>query len=83
MQTPCVLHTFGDEVMRKLTSRMGWLTAGVDSSVAWPSLDVCVQYAGDEYFLRGTSQGDRPSPPGITVACDDNNPDEAITKVPI
>ncbi|MEX0165084.1 hypothetical protein MRBLPD1_003596 [Pseudomonas brassicacearum] len=81
MQTPYVLHTFGDEVMRKLTSRMGWLTAGVASSIAWPSLDVCVQYAGDEYFLRGTSQGERPSPPGITIACDENSPDEAITKV--
>ncbi|MGE8048397.1 methylamine utilization protein MauJ [Pseudomonas monteilii] len=81
MKTPYVLHIFGDEVKLKLTSRRGWLTAGVASSIAWPSLDVCVLYAVDEYFLRGTSLGGKPSPPGITIACDASNPDEAITKV--
>jgi hypothetical protein len=81
MQTPYVLHTFGDEVERKLTSRLSWLTAGVATSIPWPSFDVCVRYAGDEYFLRGIERGGKPSPPGITIACDGRGPDEAITKV--
>jgi len=81
MQTPYVPHTFGEEVERKLGSRLGWLTAGVASSIPWPSFDVCVRYVGDEYFLRGTERGGKPSPPGITIACDGRSPDDAITKV--
>jgi len=81
MQTPYIPHTFGEEVERKLRSRRGWLTAGVASSISWPSLDVCVQYVGDEYFLRGTERDAKPSPPGITIACDENGADEAIAKV--
>jgi hypothetical protein len=81
MQTPYVLHIFGEEVERKLRSRIGWLTAGVASSVPWPSFDVCVQYAGDEYFLRGSEREGEPSPPCITVVCDERGPDDAIAKV--
>jgi hypothetical protein len=81
MKTPYVPHIFGDEVMRRLTSRRGWLTAGVASSIPWPSLDVCVIYAGDEYFLRGTERDGKPSPPCITVACEQGRPDEAIAKI--
>lgn len=81
MQTPYILHTFGDEVDRKLRSRRGWLTAGVASSISWPSSDVCVHYAGDEYFLRGSERAGKPSPPGVTIACDKQGPDEAIAKV--
>ena len=81
MQTPYVLHTFGDEVDRKLRSCRGWLTAGVASSISWPSSDVCVNYAGDEYFLRGSERAGKPSPPGVTIACDKHGPDEAIAKI--
>lgn len=81
MKTPYVPHIFGEEVERKLRSRRGWLTAGVASSIPWPSSDVCVLYAGDEYFLRGTERGDKRSPPCITVACKDDGADEAIAKV--
>lgn len=81
MKTPYVLHTFGEEVDHKLRSRRGWLTAGVASSISWPSLDVCVNYAGDEYFLRGSKRDGKPSPPGITIACNENGADEAIAKV--
>lgn len=82
MRTPYVPHTFGDEVDRKLRSRRGWLTAGIASSIAWPSQDVCVLYAGDEYFLRGSDRGGKPSPPGITIACNgDHDADQAISKV--
>jgi hypothetical protein len=80
MKTPYVPHIFGDEVERKLRSRRGWLSAGVASSIPWPSRDVCVVYAGDEYFLRGTEQGGKQLPPCITIACEPNNPDEAIAE---
>ena len=82
MKTPYISHTFGDEVARKLASRCGWLTAGVACSIPWPSLDVCVKYAGDEFFLRGTERDGKPSPPGITIACDGGDgADEAISKI--
>ncbi|QOZ11878.1 methylamine utilization protein MauJ [Bradyrhizobium sp. CCBAU 51765] len=83
MRTPYIPHTFGDEVHRKLRSRSGWLTAGVASSISWPSLDVCVQYAGDEYFLLGTEREGKESAPGIIIACNESSggADEAIAKV--
>ena len=56
MKTPYIPHTFGEDVNRKLRSRVGWLTAGVASSISWPSFDVCVKYAGDEFFLRGSER---------------------------
>ena len=52
MEAPYIPHIFGAEVTLKLKNRQGWLTAGVASSISWPSLDVCVRYAGNEYFLR-------------------------------
>ncbi|UPJ78566.1 hypothetical protein IVB16_27345 [Bradyrhizobium sp. 183] len=83
MRTPYIPHTFGDVVQRKLRSRSGWLSAGVASSIPWPSLDVCVEYAGDEYFLRGTQREGQPSAPGIAIACDQSSSgaDAAIAKI--
>jgi hypothetical protein len=84
MRTPYIPHTFGDEVGRKLGSRRGWLTAGVACSIPWPSFDVCVNYAGDELFLRGSERDGKPSPPGITIACGGgggDGADEAIAKI--
>jgi hypothetical protein len=80
LKTPYVRHVFGDEVDRRLLSRRGWLTAGVASSIAWPSHDVCVTYAGDDYYLRGTDRGGAPAPPCITIACE-RGADEAISKI--
>jgi len=81
MKTPYAKHIFGNEVEEKLRSRRGWLTAGVASSISWPSLDVYVQHDGDEYFLRGSERDGKPSPPGITIECNSNNTDEALSKV--
>jgi hypothetical protein len=82
MKTPYIKHTFGDEVDRKLRGRLGWLTAGVASSISWPSSDVCVRYGGDEYFLRGSEREGKPSPPGITIACNGGaEADKAIGKI--
>lgn len=82
MKTPYVRHVFGEEVDRRLRSRRGWLTAGVASSMPWPSLDVCVEYASDEYFLRGSEREGKPSPPCITIACNGGaDVDAAIGKI--
>jgi hypothetical protein len=81
MKTPYVPHVFGDEVDRRLRSRRGWLTAGVASSIPWPSHDVCVTYGGDDYFIRGTDRGGAPAPPCITIACEQGRTDEAIAKI--
>lgn len=81
MKTPYAPHLFGEEVDRKLRSRGGWLTAGVASSIPWPKSDVCVTYAGEEYFLRGTERDGKSSPPCITIACDPNHTDVAIAKI--
>jgi len=76
-----VPHIFGEEVGRRLAGKRGWLTAGVASSIPWPSSDVCVVYAGDEYFLRGKERAGKPSPPCITIACEKDGQDEAIAKI--
>lgn len=81
MKTPYVPHVFGNDIENMLKARRGWLTAGVASSITWPSSDVCVEYAGDRYFLRGSELNGKPSPPGITIACDGNNRDRAIAKI--
>ena len=83
MKTPYIPHTFGEAMELKLRSRSGWLTAGVASSISWPSYDVCVKYAGDEFFLRGREGDGKPSPPCITIACrgGDGGADEAIAKI--
>lgn len=81
MKAPYVPHVFGEEVQRRLRSRVGWLTAGVASSIPWPSNDVCIVYAGEEYFLLGREREGQPSPPCITIACDQRDTDTAIAKI--
>lgn len=67
MRTPYVPHIFGDEVQQKLRSQTGWFSAAVASSVPWPMKDVWIQYAGDDFILRGTDNGGQPTAPSITV----------------
>lgn len=81
MAGPYVPHHVGDAVDRKLRSRRGWLTAGVATSIPWPPSDVWVTYDGDDYILRGSKRNEQPSPPGITVACDRDNVDDALKNV--
>lgn len=58
------------------------MTAGVASSITWPSFDVCVEYAGDEYFLRGSEREGESSPPCITIACNgEQDVDAALGKI--
>ncbi|WP_028207961.1 methylamine utilization protein MauJ [Paraburkholderia nodosa] len=81
MAGPYVPHYVGDAVDKKLRSRLGWLTAGVATSIPWPPSDVWVTYDGDDYILRGSKRNEQPSPPGITIACDRGNVDDALAKV--
>lgn len=81
MTAPYIPHYFGEAVEKKLRSRMGWLTAGVASSVPWPKDDVWVRYDGEDYIIRGTERNGKPSPPCISVACDRDNVDDALSKV--
>lgn len=80
-KTPYVPHFFGEEVNRRLSNKNGWLTAGVATSIPWPSFDVCVLYSGDEYFIRGTEQHGKKSPPCITIATPEDKVDEALSKI--
>lgn len=81
MKTPYVPHLFGEAVQTKLMSRMGWLTAGVDSSIAWPQDNVWVLYDSHEYVLIGTKGGEDKRPPCISTPCSQNDEDSAMTRV--
>lgn len=81
MKTPYVPHLFGDAAQAKLKSRLGWLTAGVASSIAWPQEDVWVLYDGHEYVLRGSKGGDDKRPPCISTPSSRGDLDAAATRV--
>jgi hypothetical protein len=81
MRTPYVRHVFGEEVQRKLRSRMGWLSAAVASSIPWPKKDVWIQYAGDDFILRGTENGQQPTAPAIAVPGNPQQIEESLARV--
>lgn len=81
MAGPYIPHYFGEAVERKLRSRLGWLTAGVATSIPWPAADIWITYDGEDYILRGAQRNGEASPPGITIACDRDDVDEALSKV--
>lgn len=81
MRTPYVPHVFGEEVERKLRSRKGWLSAAVASSIPWPKKDVWIQYAGDDFILRGTENGQQPAAPAITAPGTPQQIEEGLAKV--
>lgn len=67
MRTPYIPHVFGEAIQELFRSRIGWFSAAVASSVPWPKKDVWIQYAGDDFVLRGTENGSQPTAPAITV----------------
>lgn len=81
MKTPYVPHLFGEAVQAKLKSKLGWLTAGVSSSIAWPQEDVWVLYDSHEYVLRGTERGENKCPPCISTPCAHGEFDASMTRV--
>lgn len=81
MKSIYIKHSFGEAVQVKLSSKLGWLTAGVASSIAWPLTDVCIHYDGEDYFIRGSELNGKSSPPCITIAYMNDDVDAAISKI--
>lgn len=81
METQKTRHSYGTEVAAYLQSRLGWLTAGVATSVAWPQEDVLVRYDRVDFVLRGAFQGGTPSAPCITTSCQREDQDAALANI--
>ena len=81
MRTPYVPHVFGEAVAQKLRSRIGWFGGAVASSIPWPPKDVWIQYAGDDFILRGTENGEQRLAPSITMPGTTNQWDECLAKL--
>lgn len=81
MRTPYIPHVFGDAVDQKLRSQMGWFTGAVVSSIPWPAKDVWIQYAGDDFILRGTGNGEQRLAPAITMPGVMQRRDECLSKL--
>lgn len=81
MQTPYVPHFFGEAVDQELRGQMGWFTGAVASSIPWPAKDVWIQYAGDDFILRGTEGGDQRLAPAITMPGVMQKRDECLSRL--
>jgi hypothetical protein len=81
IKTPYIPHLFGEAAQAKLKSKIGWLTAGVASSIAWPQEDVWVLYDGHEYVFRGTKGGEGKQSPCISTPCAHGEIDAAMRRV--
>ncbi|WP_459199276.1 methylamine utilization protein MauJ [Ralstonia pseudosolanacearum] len=82
MKTPYVPHLFGADALAKVAGRIGWVTVGVASSIAWPKDDVWVEYDGVEYLLHGArQQGEHHIAPCISTPADRDDVDEALSRL--
>lgn len=82
MKTPYVPHLFGADALAKVADRLGWVTVGVASSIAWPKDDVWVEYDGIEYLLHGArQQGEHHIAPCISTPADQGQIDEALSRL--
>lgn len=81
IRTPYVPHFFGATVDQKLRGQLGWLTGAVAASIAWPAKDVWIQYAGDDFILRGTENGEHRLAPAITIPDVMQKRDECLAKL--
>lgn len=81
MRTPYIPHEFGEVVERFLRSRPGWVSAAVSASIPWPSKDVWIKYAGDDFVLRGTGNGEQRRAPSITVPGSRNEIEACLGKI--
>jgi len=62
--------------------RVGWLTVGVASSIAWPADDVWVSYDEIEYVLHGVRQeGNHVIAPCISTPSEQSHIDEALSRL--
>ncbi len=81
---PYVPHYFGTDVVARTTSRRGWLTAAVASSIPWPKEDVLVEYDGHEYLLRCAEADGKPFSPNVCTPCPGSSEaeiDDALARV--
>ncbi len=68
--------------MAKVRGRLGWLTVGVASSIAWPEDDVWVEYDAVEFVLHGAKQeGEHSVAPCISTPSDQNLVDQALSRL--
>lgn len=82
MKTPYIPHYFGADAWAKVKDRVGWLTVGVASSIAWPQDDVLITYDGFEYALLGVrKEGDRLLAPCISTPSDQRHVEEALARL--
>lgn len=82
MKTPYVPHLFGADALAKVADRLGWVTVGVASSIAWPKDDVWVEYGGVEYLLHGArQQGEHHIAPCISTPAGQDQVDEALSRL--
>ncbi|MDO9233594.1 MAG: hypothetical protein Q7U15_08870 [Methylotenera sp.] len=81
ISTPYVPHYFGEAAEQRLSASYGWLTAGVATSIAWPSADVWLTYNGDDFIIRGSKKNGNPSPPGITTPCINDSVNDSLSKI--
>jgi hypothetical protein len=81
MKTPYIQHLFGADALAKVLYRVGWLTVGVVSSVAWPEDDVWVEYDGREYVLHGAKRREERVAPCISTPSDGDQIDEALSRL--
>lgn len=81
MRTPYIPHVFGESVDQKLRSEIGWFTGAVASSIPWPAKDVWIQYADDDFILRGTENGEQRLAPAITMPGVMQRRDECLSKL--
>ena len=82
MRTPYIPHLFGAEAKARTSSRAGWLTAGVVSSIPWPEDDVWLLYDGEEYFLHGVAgEGDQRNSPAISTPSSGAMADTALSRL--
>ncbi|WP_293762346.1 methylamine utilization protein MauJ [uncultured Aquitalea sp.] len=80
-KTPYIPHYFKDKAQEFIGNRLGWFTAGVSSSIAWPQEDVLVVYDGTEFLLRGCAVGGKQEPPCISTPCPSDNFDDAFARI--
>lgn len=82
METPYIPHHFGAEAVAKTRGHEGWLTAGVVSSIPWPSDDVWVYYDSEEYFLHGVKRdGEQLNSPCISTPITGADTDGALSRL--
>lgn len=80
-RTPYVPHYFKEQIAARIGNRLGWLTAGIATSIPWPQDDVLVVYDGTEFLLRGAVVDGKSASPCINTPCKRDDYSEALAKV--